>query len=558
MKQYFSKSKSFFIGVVVASSAFIFIQAKTADSYFEISKNLEIIANVFKELNTYYVDPIEPGKLTKTAIDAMLNELDPYTNYITESDIETYEFQMTGKYGGIGAIMRKKGEDIFVGDVYENSPSQKAGLHTGDQIISIDDHSVSGKSIEDISVLLKGSPGTQLILKIKDAYSGETIFKTLIRGEIEVPSVPYAALYGTQKDIAYVSLTQFTNGCSHMLREALDSLKTVNKNLKGVVLDLRNNPGGLLNEAVNVCNLFLEKGQLIVTTKGKEKELDKEYKTVGAAWDNKIPVTVLVNGHSASASEIVAGTLQDLDRGIIIGSQSYGKGLVQVTHELGYNAKLKLTIAKYYTPSGRCIQAIDYSNRNLDGSASKVPDSLKKVFTTKAGRKVLSGGGIEPDVKITDVPTSQLAIVLYSKNFIFDYATQYAKQHSTIAPAASFKLTDAEFDQFAKYLQNKDYAYKTATETALDSLKAIAESEKYFDAIKPEYEALQGKLAHDKQKDLIKNKTEIQEILENEIVSRYYFLKGRWASRLQYDNDFSKALGLLEQPNSYNEILKKK
>ena len=288
------------------------------------------------------------------------------------------------------------------------------------------------------------------------------------------------------------------------------------------------------------------------------KEFDKEYRTMGASWDTKIPVTVLINGSSASASEIVAGTMQDLDRGVIIGSQSYGKGLVQVTKELGYNAKLKLTISKYYTPSGRCIQAIDYSNRNLDGSVGKVPDSLKKAYVTKGGRKVLSGGGIEPDVALEDDKISKLAVMLYSKNYFFDYATQYAKQHNTIAPASNFSLSESDFTSFTQYLQNKDYTYKTETEIALDSLKNIAAREKYFSAIQSEYTALQSKLAHDKQKDLLKNKTEIKQILESEIVSRYYYLRGRIAHGLQYDKDFEKASSLLQQPTQYSALLQKK
>jgi carboxyl-terminal processing protease len=395
-------------------------------------------------------------------------------------------------------------------------------------------------------------------MKVKDAYTGMESVKMLTRGEIEISSVPYAALLGKEKNIAYVRLTQFTMGCSRMVRSSLDSLKGVNPNLKGVILDLKNNPGGLLEEAVSVCNLFIDKGQLVVSTKGKMKEMDKEYKTPAAPWDGKIPLTVLINGYSASASEIVAGTVQDLDRGVIIGEQSYGKGLVQVTKELGYNARLKLTIAKYYTPSGRCIQAIDYTNRNLDGSAGRVPDSLKKAYITKGGRKVLSGGGIEPDVKLTDDEISKLAIVLYSKNYIFDFATQYAKQHNTIAPATNFTLSDGEFTDFTSYLQNKDYTYKTETEIALDSLKDIASREKYFDAIKPEYTALQGKLSHDKQKDLLKNKMEIKKILESEIVSRYYFLKGRIAHSLQYDKDLEQAELLINQAPQYQALLQKK
>jgi carboxyl-terminal processing protease len=344
-------------------------RAQKEDIHFELSKNMEVFANIFKELNTYYVDPIEPGKLTKVGIDAMLDDLDPYTNFITEADIEDYEFMTTGKYGGIGAALRKKDNDVYIGDIYENSPAQKAGLHPGDKILSIDGKLVDGKSIEDISLLLKGSAGTKITMKVKDVYTNADAERLVQRGEIEVSSVPYAGLIGTNKDIAFVKLTQFTQGCGKQVRNALDSIKILNPSLKGVVLDLRGNPGGLLDEAVDVCNIFVDRGQLVVSTKGKDKEWDKNFNTDAAAWDTKIPLTVLVNHSSASASEIVAGTMQDLDRGIIIGSRSYGKGLVQATRPVGFNARLKLTTAKYYTPSGRCIQAIDYSHRNADGVA---------------------------------------------------------------------------------------------------------------------------------------------------------------------------------------------
>lgn len=547
--------KGFMTGVALMTVVTLFIQAKNSDSYFEISKNLDIFATLFKQLNSNYVDPIEPGKLVKTGIDAMLEELDPYTNYITESDIEEFEFQTTGKYGGIGATMRKKGDDIFVGDVYENSPAQKAGLHPGDQVIAIDNNVISGKTIDQISVLLKGSPGTQVGLRIKDAYSGEESNKIVTRGEIEVSSVPYAGLMGPEKNIAYVKLNQFTQGCTRLVRSTLDSLKGANPGLKGVVLDLRNNPGGLLDEAVSMCNLFIDKGQLVVSTKGKVADKNREYKTMAAPWDTKIPLTVLINHSSASASEIVAGTVQDLDRGIVVGERSYGKGLVQETLPLGYNARLKLTIAKYYTPSGRCIQAIDYANRNADGSVGKIPDSLKQTFTTKAGRKVLSGGGVEADVQVNDEELSKLAIVLYTKNYLFDYATQYAKQHTTIPPAAGFSLTDAEFASFSKWLEGKDYSYKSETEVALDSLKSVATREKYFEAMKSEFSALQAKVNHDKQQDLLKHKNEVKRLLENEIVSRYYFLRGRIEHSLRSDNDLAKAVGLINQPSQFQALL---
>ena len=556
----FKKAKGFIAGVAISGVAFFFIHARSAndDPYFEISKNLDIYTNLFKELNTYYVDPIEPGKLVKTGVDAMLDDLDPYTNYITESDVEDYEFMTTGKYGGIGANMHRKGDDIFIGDVYENSPAQKAGLHPGDIVVSIDDQAVKGKSIDDMSLLLKGSPGTQLTMKIKDAFTNVESKKIVTRGEIEISSVPYAGLIGPQKNIAYVKLTQFTQGCARQVRDAYDSLQKVQPALKGLVLDLRNNPGGLLDEAVGVCNIFVERGQLVVSTKGKIPDMDKEYKTPGAVWNKDLPLAVLVNHSSASASEIVAGTVQDVDRGVIIGERSYGKGLVQVTRPLGFNAHLKLTIARYYTPSGRCIQAIDYAHRNADHTVSTVPDSLKKSFTTRGGRTVLSGGGIEPDVKMKDEPMSMIAVTLYTRNYLFDYATEYARKHSTIPEAAKFTLSDQEFSDFTKWVENKDYSYKTETEDELDSLKKIAVKEKYYDDTKQEFDALKAKLSHDKKQDLLKHKDQVKEMLENEITSRYYFTRGRIAQGMQHDKELDKALELIAQPTAYAPLLKKK
>lgn len=542
--------------MLLTATACMFIHAKTSDPYFEISKNLDIYANLFRELNTYYVDPIEPGKLVKTGVDAMLEDLDPYTNYITESDIEEYEFMTTGKYGGIGASMRKKGEDIYIGDVYEGSPAQKAGLHPGDLLESIDKQSVSGKSIDDLSLLLKGSPGTQIKMRVKDAFTHIESDKLITRGEIEISSVPYFSLIGEQNNIAYVRLTQFTQGCARQVRDAFDSLQHVQPALKGLVLDLRNNPGGLLDEAVALCNIFVDKNQLVVSTKGKIPDMDKEYRTPGLVWNKEIPLTVLVNHSSASASEIVAGTMQDLDRGVIIGERSYGKGLVQITRPLGFNARLKLTIARYYTPSGRCIQAIDYAHRNPDGSVGNMPDSLKKSYKTRVGRTVRSGGGIEPDVHIKDDPMSMIAVTLYTKNYLFDYATEYAGKHPSIPAAASFSLSDDDFNQFAKWLGNKDYSYETETEQGLDSLQRMATREKYYDEAKDQFEALRSKLAHDKKQDLLKHKDQVKHLLENEIASRYYYVRGRIAQGLQYDKELDKALSLITHPDEYHALLK--
>lgn len=556
MKNKLSKYKGFLAGVIVSASAFFFIHARSNDPYFEISKNLDIYTNLFKELNTYYVDPIEPGKLVKTGVDAMLEELDPYTNYITEADIEEYQFMTTGKYGGIGASMRRKGDDIYIGDVYENSPAQKAGLHPGDLLETIDNQVVKGKSVDDLSGLLKGSPGTQISIKIKDAFTHISTTKLLTRGEIEISSVPFYTLIGEQNNIAYVKLTQFTQGCARQVRQAFDSLSKAQPALKGLVLDLRNNPGGLLTEAVDLCNIFIDKGQLVVSTKGKVPDMDEEYKTNGVVWNKELPLTVLVNHSSASASEIVAGTMQDLDRGVIIGERSYGKGLVQKTRPLGFNAQLKLTIAKYYTPSGRCIQAIDYTHRNADGSVGYVPDSLKKSYKTKMGRTVKSGGGVDPEAYVKDEPMSMIAVTLYTKNYLFDYATEYASKHPTIADAAKFSLTDAEFNQFSKWVENKDYSYATETEMGLDSLKKLAIKEKYYEETKSEFDALKAKLSHDKKLDLLKHKDQVKHMLENEIASRYYYQRGRLAQAMQYDKELDKALSLINNPAEYKGLLK--
>lgn len=546
-------------GAALAGTAFLFIHARSSnDPYFEIAKNLDIYTNLFKELNTYYVDPIEPGKLVKTGVDAMLEDLDPYTNYITESDIEEYEFMTTGKYGGIGANMHRKGDEIYVNDVYENSPAQKAGLHPGDVILSIDDQALKGKSVEDLAMLLKGSPGTQLTMKVRDAYTGVENKKIVTRGEIEISSVPYSAFIGSGKNIGYVKLTQFTQGCARLVKLACDSLSKAQPNMKGLVLDLRNNPGGLVDEAVEICNLFIDKDQLVVSTKGKIPDMDKEYRTKGGVWNKDVPLAVLVNHSSASASEIVSGTLQDMDRAVILGERSYGKGLVQVTRPLGFNSHLKLTIARYYTPSGRCIQALDYTHRNADRTVSAIPDSLKKQYKTMNGRTVLSGGGIDPDIKVANEDMSMIAATLYGKNYFFDYATQYAGKHPGIAEASAFTLTEPEFNDFVKWLDKKDYSYKTETEVRLDSLTAVATREKYLEGVKAELDNLKTKLSHDKKMDLMKHKDNVKQTLENEIVSRYYFMRGRIANSMQHDKELDRAVSLLEKGDEYRNTLKTK
>lgn len=529
------------------------------DKYFEISKNLEIYTNLFKELNIYYVDPIEPGAMMKTGVDAMLKGLDPYTNFISEAEIEDFEFQTSGRYGGIGAGIRIDDDsNIVIADPIEGSPVDKAGIKAGDIIVSVDEHPLKGKTEEQFGPLLKGSSGSSLTMVIQQPFTGKQTTHTIKREEINISSVPYFTLLGKEKNIAYASLTQFTQNCSRDLLRALDSLKSQNKDLKGVVLDLRGNPGGLLNEAVSICNLFVDRGQLVVSTRGKNADWNKEFHTNAAAWDATIPLVVLVNHGSASASEIVSGTMQDLDRGVIIGTRSYGKGLVQIVRPLSYNTQLKVTTAKYYTPSGRCIQAIDYSHRNEDGSVSTVPDSLKKSFKTKNGRLVYDGGGIEPDVKTEDVELSNILQSLLAKGYIFDYATKYYYEHPQIAPAQDFKLTDAEFNAFITWLGSKDYSYQTASEKKLQELKEQAEAEKSFDKIRTEFNALATKLAHDKKQDIEKHAAEVSRVLAAEIAGRYYYQKGRVVNRLYNgDQDMQQALLLLESGDfRYEDLLK--
>jgi carboxyl-terminal processing protease len=555
MKNFFSHSKKYAIGLLLGICTMLFIQAKETDSYFEISKNMEVFTTLFKELNTYYVDPIQPGKIVKKGIDAMLEDLDPYTNYITEEDIEDYRFMTTGKYGGIGSTVRKKDDYIAISEPYENSPIVKAGLKAGDIILDIDGHTTKGKEIDDISKFLKGSPGTQVKLRIKDGITGVETVKTITREEINVSSVPYAGMLGNNNEYGYVRLTQFTERCGTMVRTSFDSLKKANPNMKGVILDLRFNPGGLLEEAVNICNIFLNGNQLVVSTKGKNEEWDKDYKTTTTPWDEKIPVTILVNRHSASASEIVAGTLQDLDRGVVIGQRSFGKGLVQTTRSLAFNAKLKVTTAKYYTPSGRCIQALDYSHRNDDGSVGEIPDSIKTKFKTKNGRIVMDGGGVDPDVKIPTKESIRILATLSNKSFVFDYATQYVSKHPSIASPKEFVLTENDFNEFVKWLDGKDYSYQTKTEEALSELKEIADKENYYDGIKKDYESLQKAVSHDKKQDLLKHKKEITRLLQDEIITRYYFQRGRLQNQLKEDDEVLEAINVLGNTSKYTGIL---
>lgn len=543
------RTKIIIASVAIAAGSILF--TSYSEDFFEVSRNLDIFTTLFRELNIYYVDDTRPGDLMKKGIDAMLETLDPYTNYIPESEIEDYRFMTTGQYGGIGALIGQKGDNVVITDPYEGYPAQKNDLRAGDIIMEIDGKSIKGKKYDDISKILKGQPKTPVSIKVKRDGEPALIEKTVMREEIKINNVPYSGMLNN--GIGYIKLTGFTDYAGQEVKEALQKLKAGNQ-LTGVILDLRGNPGGLLNEAVNIVNIFVNKGTDVVSTKGKVKEWDKEYKALNNPVDTEIPVVVLVSRGSASASEIVSGSIQDLDRGIVVGQRTFGKGLVQTTRPLTYNSQLKVTTAKYYIPSGRCIQALDYTHRHDDGSVGKVPDSLISEFKTKGGRIVYDGGGVIPDYITKNELLSPISQSLISKYLIFDYATHYRLQHASIDSAKKYRFTDAEFDDFVKWLADKEYDYSTKSEKALEELKKSAEKENYFDAVAVDYEALKKKMMHDKNKDLVKYKEELKELLQSEIVSRYYYQNGRIEASFEYDPDIKKATEALSDKNVYTQI----
>ena len=520
-----------------------------SDNLFEVKKNLDIFHDVFTTIDKLYVDEPEPGKLMKTGIDAMLKSLD--TNYIPESKVEDIKFMTTGQYGGIGSLIRRDGDFSVISEPYEGFPAHKAGLKAGDKIVKIDGKSIEGLSQKEVSEKLKGEANSSFSITVERPNTGE-ITKTITREKVQISDVPYYGMI--DNEIGYIKLTSFTKTASENVIKAFEDLKSKH-NMKKVVLDLRNNGGGLLVEAVKIVNMFVDKGVKIVEMKGRISQNNKIYSTRKKALDKNIELAVLVNGRSASASEIVSGAIQDLDRGVIIGTRSFGKGLVQQPHKISYGAFVKVTVAKYHIPSGRCIQKLDYSNKNDKGTAEAVADSLLNKFKTKNGRDVFDGRGIDPDVEVDKIKYSELTKALVSQNIIFDFCTEYAQRNETIDSAEVFTLSDTDFKQFIAYANSQDFEYTSKSLEKLEELEEITKNEKYSEETKIELEALKAKLKPNKSSDLIKFKKEIKELLENEIVSRYYYQNGRIKNSLKYDSYIQHVKDVLNNKEKYNSIL---
>ncbi|MGI9541764.1 MAG: S41 family peptidase [Cyclobacteriaceae bacterium] len=549
----FMKKKSF-IWITLIAVCGLLAFSGPGDKYFEIAKNLDIFATLFKEVNTYYVDDVNPNKLIKTGIDAMLGSLDPYTNYIPEDDIEDYRTMTTGQYGGIGALIGTRNGKNMIIMPNEGFPAHKSGLKIGDEIIKVDGIDVQKKVYSDISKLLRSQANTKLSITVKRYGIADPITVDLTREKITIDNVPYFGMI--DDEVGYIKLSDFTTNAGKEVKVALSELKSLGA--QSIILDLRGNPGGLLNEAVNVSNIFIPKGSEVVSTKGKMTDWNKTYKALNLPVDEEIPVAVLTSSSSASASEIVAGVIQDYDRGVLVGQRTFGKGLVQATRPLTYNSQLKVTTAKYYIPSGRCIQAIDYSSRNDDGSVGKLPDSLKVAFKTRNGRTVYDGGGVDPDIEVERSYLSPILVGLLTKNLIFDYVTEYHFSHPSIGPAKDFTLSDAEYDNFVKWLSDKEYDYTTKVESSIDELIEFAKKEKYYDDIDVQIRSLRSKVMHNKDTDLQKFKDEIKEVLEEEIVSRYYLRKGVIENSFGHDQEVLDAIEVLKNKQKYQALVASK
>lgn len=530
-------------------AALLFTAFTAADEYFEISKNLEIFTNLYKELNIYYVDETEPGSLMKEGIDAMLKSLDPYTVYYPESKIEDYQFMTTGQYGGIGALINTIDGKITIVEPYKGYAAQTAGLKAGDAVLSIDGKVLDGKNQDEISELLKGQPGTFVKIAVQRDGENDPIVFDVERQEVKIPDVPYYGMI--DEETGYVQLRSFTKTASMEVRKAIVELRD-QKGMKQLIFDLRGNGGGLLREAVNIVNFFVPKGEEIVSTRGKIEEWNKKHVALDEPLAANLPLIVLVDQGSASASEIVSGALQDLDRAVVVGKTTFGKGLVQQTKDLSYNTKLKLTVAKYYIPSGRCIQKLDYSHRDAIKGVDAVPDSLIKPFKTANGRTVYDGRGITPDVDVEQEELSNILNGLMSNNIIFKYATNYAQNHSEIPEPEKFDL-GTQYDDFVQYAMSKEFSYNTGTEAILKELKQMAEAERYYQGAEEAFANLEASISPERSRDLVKFREQIEYTLEEEIISRYYYQEGAIRYALANDPFVAEAIDIFK--NRYSRIL---
>ncbi len=531
-----------------------FVGLSFSEKTASVAKHLEILFNLFREVQIFYVDDTNPEKLINTGINAMLEELDPYTEYIPEEEKEDFNFMTTGDYAGIGSIVRSNVEFPIIAEVYEGTPSHKAGLRAGDKIVSVDGKQVRGVRVDKVSSMLQGTAGTSITIRYLRTGFDDTLSVTFKRERIHVPSVPFAGVLSN--GVGYIRLNSFTADCSSEFEKEFKRLKQ--QGAKSLIIDLRGNPGGLLIEAVKIVNLFIPKNEVVVFTRGKVKDLDATYKTQSQPLDVDIPIAVLVNRGSASASEIVAGALQDLDRAIVVGERTFGKGLVQTTRNLGYNAQLKITTSKYYIPSGRCIQAVNYAKRNEDGSVAHIPDSLISEFKTRAGRIVKDGGGILPDVALPDSVFSRIAIDLYVNNHIFDFATDFRAKNPTIEPLEAYSFSEANYQQFLTFLQERHYEYKNETYLAIEELRKIAKDDSSLESIKEQIVAMEKILSESSKHELDKNRPEIVNLIEEEIVSRYYYQRGKLMVRLKSDPVLQETIEMVSNKNRMTEILTSK
>ncbi|WP_281643998.1 S41 family peptidase [Bacteroides zoogleoformans] len=540
--------------LLLVAGAVCFLSFKSGDSHnFKIAKNLDVFNSIVKELDMFYVDTINPDKTIREGIDAMLYSLDPYTAYYPEDDQSELEQMLKNSYGGIGSIItwNAKLKRSMIAEPYENMPAANVGLKAGDILMEIDGKDLAGKNNQEVSEMLRGQVGTSFKLKVQRSGVEKLLEFDIVRRSIQLPFIPYYTMLDNH--IGYINLSTFSGNPSREFKQAFLDLKK--KGITSLVIDLRNNGGGLLEESIEIANFFLPRGKTLVTTKGKMRQAGSTYKTLREPLDLEIPLAVLVNGGTASSSEILAGSLQDLDRAVIIGNRTFGKGLVQTTRPLPYGGTIKLTTSKYYIPSGRCVQAIDYKHRNEDGSVGRIPDSLTTVFHTVAGREVRDGGGVTPDITVKQDKLPNILYYLVNDNLIFDYATEYCREHTAIPAPEKFKVTDADYADFKAMVKKTDFKYDQQTEKILKNLKEMAEFEGYLKDASEEFKALEQKLKHNLDRDLDHFSKEIKAMIAIEIVKRYYYQRGSIIEQLKDDNDLKEAVKILTAPAKYKEML---